>query len=132
MISMLRRLLVGGFALALASCAPEGEELCVHDPPLTYATFGEYFMDQYCAGCHSTQYPSGHPNRNEAPAAVNFDHYEGVLQWAQRLDPVVLGDENGEGATMPPGGGPTEEDLLQFEEWLHCEVLPDAEAEEAR
>ena len=33
--------------------------------------------------------------------------------------------------TMPPSGGPNEEQVRIFEEWLTCGVRPDAEALEA-
>lgn len=110
-------------ALWLVGCAEE--EVCVHDPPLTYDTFGKGFMDQYCAGCHSSLYPDGHPNRTDAPGIVNFDSYGGVVSYAERV--YITAYETG---TMPPAGGPNEEELDRLQEWLRCEVFPDAEVEE--
>lgn len=110
----------------LVGCAQE--EVCVHDPPLGYTDdFGEVFMDKYCAGCHSSQYPDEHLNRNDAPGIVNLDTYGGVLEYAERIYIRTLQSEN---RPMPPGGGPTDEELLRFEEWMRCQVFPDAEVEE--
>ncbi|MCO4744516.1 MAG: hypothetical protein KC912_07005 [Proteobacteria bacterium] len=96
----------------------------MHDPPLDYDTFGKRFMDQYCAGCHSTQWPENHGNRNDSPLTVNFDTYAGVVEWAERA--YIRTYETGD---MPPGGGPTDQDLVRFNEWMQCEVFPDAGVE---
>ena len=109
--------------LFLAGC-PE-EQVCVQEPALTYETFGKGFMDQYCAGCHSSLYPEGHPNRTDAPGSVNFDSYGGVLEHAERVYIAAY-----DFRTMPPAGGPNEEELERLQEWLRCEVFPDAEVEE--
>lgn len=106
--------------LLLVACAEE-PEVCGHEPALTYESFGRGFMEGYCTGCHSSIIP---PNqRNQAPPDVNLDTYEGVLLWADRVqqqtDPRF--------PTMPPGGGPTTPEYELFQEWLACEVLPDAE-----
>jgi hypothetical protein len=106
-------------ALLLAGCMPEEEVVCVHDPPLTYDNFGEGFATKFCTGCHSSLVPEEH--RMEAPGDYNFDTYEGILTWADKIEPVVLDGE------MPPGGGPTEAEKRLFAEWMACDVLPDAE-----
>ena len=103
----------------LWGCAEEST--CSLDPPLNYDNFGKRFMDQYCAGCHSWLHPDEHVNRNDAPGIVNFDTYAGVLEYADRvwIRSVDFGD-------MPPGGGPTTEEMERFTEWMQCEVFPDA------
>jgi len=107
-------------AVLLSGC-PTGQEdpVCVHDPPLTYDNFGRGFMDQFCNGCHSSIVPV--EDRNGAPLDYDFDSYEGVVYWADKIKPST---DNG---VMPPGGGPTEDELATFDEWMHCQVMPDNE-----
>lgn len=106
-------------ALLLGGCLAEEEAVCVHDPPLTYDNFGKGFTTKFCTGCHSSLVPEAH--RMEAPEDFNFDTYEGILLWADKIPPVV------EAGEMPPGGGPTHEEKALFAEWMACDVLPDAE-----
>jgi hypothetical protein len=109
------------FALALGVACAEPESDCLRDPPLTYDNFGEGFVEQFCAGCHSSLTPEVH--RNGAPAGVDFDHYGAVLSWAERIEARVLEPEPAR--AMPPGGGPTEEERERLSEWVRCSVLPD-------
>lgn len=119
------------FALLLAACEPEPEETpCTHDPPLTYENFGRGFTEQYCNGCHSSLVPPNH--RNDAPEEINFDTYEGLLYWADLVqEQTVLVDDpdtvDPYDPLMPPGGGPTQAELVLYDEWLQCELLPDAQ-----
>jgi hypothetical protein len=108
--------------LAVASCGRSDDtgNLCVHDPPLTYDNYGRAYLDQYCNGCHSSLLPEDH--RRNAPMGADFDTYEGVLTWGERL--VIRG--TGEEPTMPPGGGPSPDEVSVFKEWLECEVATDA------
>jgi len=97
----------------------DSDATCAREPALTYENFGQGFMEQYCNGCHSSLVPD--PYRNGAPESVNFDTYAGVLQFQDR----ILARTPLEEPTMPPGGGPTEEDLQMLHEWLACEVQED-------
>jgi hypothetical protein len=90
------------------------------EPPLTYSTFGGGFMDKHCAGCHSSYLPEG--SRGGAPVDVNLNSYPDVLTWVHRVDARGTGEE----PTMPPGGGPAADEVLQLEEWLGCSVWEDA------
>jgi hypothetical protein len=107
------------FALVLGCNDGEEESPCVHDPPLTWDNHGELFLDTYCNGCHSSMVPE--PQRNEAPVGVDFDSYAGALKWASRIQARVPPDA----PTMPPGGGPTYEEYVMFNEWLDCELAED-------
>ena len=95
---------------------------CVHDPAVSWERGGEGFMTKHCTGCHGSLLPS--ELRNGAPVGVDFDSYEGVVTWADRIAARVL---DGVGS-MPPGGGLTDEELGLLDEWLTCEVLPDQRA----
>ena len=106
--------------IALLACAPdEGTGECLHDPPLEYDTYGQGFLEQFCTGCHSSQVPE--ELRNSAPVGVDFDSYGAVLQWQERIRARTEPDA----PTMPPGGGPTVEQLDDFREWLDCSVSRD-------
>lgn len=108
------------------SCAGQPADsaaACDTATPLTYANFGLGFMEKHCTGCHSSLLRPD--QRNEAPVGVDLDSYREVLTWAARIEARVL---DVGGPTMPPGGGPTAEELVMLEEWLRCEVLPDAAA----
>ena len=95
--------------------------LCNHDPPLSYANFGKGYIDFHCIGCHSAELPEGH--RVGAPLPVNFNTYDEVLDWAERIQDrgTRLYSDT---VTMPPGGGPTSSELDMFEAWLECAVFP--------
>lgn len=114
--------------MAALSCGDrEGDSgfSCDRDPPLTYDNFGRGFLGVHCAGCHSALNPDGH--RKGAPAGVDLDTYEGLLNWAYRTEARALGDNPG----MPPGGGPGPDELARLEEWLQCSVFPEIEAAQA-
>jgi hypothetical protein len=116
--------LLAGALLACGEGKDSGEEAgpCDRDPPLTYNNFGRGYLEKHCTGCHSSDMPEG--RRGEAPLGVDFDTWELVLQWAERLQ----ARGSGENPTMPPSGGPDEGERSLFQEWLDCEVFPAAEA----
>lgn len=120
-------LLAAAFAGAAAlSCGDRDGDSglsCDRDPPLTYENFGQGFMGVHCAGCHSALNPAGH--RKGAPAGVDLDTYEGVLQWAYRSEVRAIGDNPG----MPPGGGPSEAERERLDEWFRCSVFPEIEGD---
>lgn len=91
---------------------------CLRDPPLTWDNFGKGHLDKHCNGCHSSLVRDD--QRNLAPVGVDFDSYGEAVFWADRIweRGVVQ-------VSMPPGGGPSTEELDRFEEWMLCEVLRD-------
>lgn len=120
--------------LVLAGCdsaEPAGAEQCSEHAPLTWESWGKGFVDTHCVGCHSAIIPPA--QRRDAPAGVDFDTYRGVILWAERIEERTLtGAREGldSAELMPPGGGPTDEELDMLEEWLHCSVYPDKAAME--
>ena len=90
---------------------------CSHDPPLTYENFGEGFLKHHCNGCHS-QFREYDWQRSGAPSGVDFDEWDTLLEWAER---VLIRTEEG---SMPPAGGPTPDERITFVEWMECEVMP--------
>ena len=108
--------------LALLGCddhllghARRGDVDCSREPPLTWDTFGHGRMKIHCAGCHSSLYTGG--QRKGAPDGVDLDTLDGVVLWVDRvLDRTI------DRRDMPPGGGLSDEDLADLEEWLVCDV----------
>lgn len=112
-----------GLLLLALGCTPEVEDsACDRVPALSYDNYGEGHLNKHCTGCHSSLVPADH--REGAPPGVDFDTYEGVLTWADRI--VARG--TGEAPTMPPGGGPSADEVALFSEWLSCTVIPEADA----
>ena len=93
---------------------------CVRQPPLTYENFGLPIIEKNCAGCHSSLHAG--IDRSNAPVGVDFDTWDGILLWADRIHVRTYED-----LTMPPTGGLTEVELDDFDEWMRCEVFPNAE-----
>lgn len=112
--------------LLLLGCAlggaDTGDGACARVPPLDWDNFGHGFMTKHCTGCHSSLLPA--ELREGAPVGVDFDTYQDVLDQSDR----ILARSVGDAPTMPPGGGPTEEERARLAEWLACEVAADQAA----
>ncbi|MFO0618883.1 MAG: hypothetical protein U0414_40215 [Polyangiaceae bacterium] len=93
-------------ALAQRECPP--------DSVLTYENFGGPFIYSYCSGCHSKDLPEG--MRQDAPLQSDFDTLASTRLWAARIW-ARAADHN---TTMPPIGGPDDEDRERLGEWLAC------------
>lgn len=87
---------------------------CPPDSTLDYANTGEGFIRTWCLSCHSATVTGA--SRQGAPAGVDFDTYDDVVQWLDRIEARATG----ENASMPPAGGVFEQDLVLFEEWVAC------------
>jgi hypothetical protein len=87
---------------------------CPEDSFISYEDFGGPFLITWCNGCHASGLPEG--ERQDAPLGVDFDTIEQIRSQAARIW-ARSGDHN---ATMPPVGGPDEEDRARLGEWLAC------------
>jgi hypothetical protein len=116
-------LLVALFAMGCASGGDTADIDCDRDPPLTYDSWGEGFVSKHCTGCHGSLVTGD--QRNGATVGVDLDTYGNVMVFAERFEARVLDPDWPE---MPPGGGPTEEELQMLREWLTCGVYPDRES----
>ncbi len=120
------------FAMVFVACGvrdtadPSRVADCPHDPPLTWSSFGQGHLEKHCNGCHSSLLPE--PMRNGAPLSVDFDTREAVVNQVDRVRARALGDA----PTMPPGGGPSALELELFDEWLRCDIEPDAVGDASR
>jgi uncharacterized membrane protein len=85
-----------------------------------YENLGQGFMMTWCTPCHHSALVSGgsgeHDPRSGAPEGVDLNTIEDVQLWRDRIMARAIG----ESPTMPPGGGPTAEDLELMYEWLEC------------
>lgn len=87
---------------------------CPKDSPLTADNFGGPFMLSHCTGCHHSSL--GEDERAGAPVGVDFDKLGDVRDHADRIW-ARAADEN---ATMPPLGGPAQDERARLGEWLAC------------
>ena len=95
--------------LLLAGCGNDTRVEC-SESPLTYQTFGDPYIANWCRGCHSEDLiPT---MRQDAPLGVNLDTLDEVRQ--RRAQILEMGDR------MPPTGGPSEEERALMREWLTC------------
>jgi uncharacterized membrane protein len=110
--------LAAAIIAAAASACSSGDTIDTHPCPtggttLTYASFGQPFLDQWCERCHAASAPS----RNGAPPNVTFDTHDDVLKWRDRIF-ARAADHN---SSMPPGpDGPPDADRQRLADWLSC------------
>jgi hypothetical protein len=111
----------------LAGCGTDGAAGGDHPDPvpgpvpstcdqsyLDHGTFGEPFLLDWCAGCHSAALPPR--MRQNAPLDVNFDTLADVRRFADRITARAAGAT----PTMPPAGGPSAEERALLTEWIAC------------
>lgn len=110
-------------AVALAACGvsppppdpmPSGSGVDCTKSVLTYESFGAPFIANWCRGCHSAGLPSD--MRQDAPAASNFDTLAEVHTWSDGIVSLAGSDP----ATMPPAGGPSDDERTLLVEWMTC------------
>lgn len=106
---------------ALPGCAADdGEALPPPDSAqcqqsaLTYQNFAAPFIITWCRGCHGAGLPV--TMRQNAPAGVDFDTAEQVRTAQGR----ILARATGSAPTMPPAGGPSDEERALMAEWISC------------
>jgi hypothetical protein len=94
-----------------------GGDSCNREPPLTYENFGKGLLARHCGSCHS-DFVRG-AQRGNAPLGVDFNNWDFVLQWADRIEVRTI--QQGD---MPPTGTMVQLEKDRLEEWLQCEVFP--------
>ena len=86
-------------------------------PEMSWEIVAKPFLNTWCTSCHASAL---NPNdRMGAPQGVDFDTWEGAAQWSDRIAAV----SHGEGATMPPAGGPTDAEREAIVAWVACGAL---------
>ncbi len=115
-------------AFVLAACGNDvGHDPIIDDddpppPPvskcddsfLDHDNFGAPFVANWCRGCHSSAVPMN--MRQKAPIDVNFDAEGDLVVWSERIKIRAASL----GGTMPPAGGPTQEERELLAEWIEC------------
>ena len=90
------------------------ERPCPDDNELTFSNFGRGFMLSWCTGCHSSSLRG--EERAGAPDGTDFDRLAPIQDFAERIW-VRSADDN---LTMPPVGGPSDEERFLLGQWLAC------------
>ncbi len=109
------------------SCAPP-DESATDPPPEIVAdacedanyVAADSFLLTWCTSCHSSQVVGD--DRYGAPPGVNFDIPASLADWAD-----AAADRTSDGS-MPPAGGPSDEERQALVDWVACDLpgLPDA------
>ena len=84
------------------------------DIPWTYQNVGDPFMRTWCASCHHVDLPQD--QRAGSPLGVNFHSYTEVISQLERIQARTLSEP----MTMPPAGGPSDQELNRLREWIDC------------
>jgi len=107
-------------------CAQDSEVLgpktgtpCPPTSTLTYATFGQPFMENYCTRCHSSTLSGD--DRMGATEYHDFDSRIGVLQVADHIDQAAGSGPEATNDAMPPdGASPSLAEREMLAEWIAC------------
>jgi uncharacterized membrane protein len=92
----------GGDSLGSASCPTGGTKL-------TYESFGQPFVEKYCAGCHSGSKPKD---------GLDLSTIESI-----RTHAGAMYEQAAASSAMPPEGtAPTDDERKQLGEWLGCDA----------
>lgn len=86
---------------------------CVDAPLVTWESYGEAILDEYCQPCHA----SGARDRHGAPVAVTFDTEAEAWAFRQRIVAVISSDP----PIMPPNLPMADEDRYRLQVWLGCD-----------
>jgi hypothetical protein len=111
------------------------EAMCPSPDPmtLTWDSFGQKFMTDYCVACHDSSLVR--TQRNGAPIYHDYDTFAGVLSLPEHIDQYAGSGPVAHNTLMPPGrcpsvkGGsldrdcpkPTDEERTDLSTWLACE-----------
>lgn len=97
---------------------PTGAE-CPPASTLTYASFGQAFMEDYCLRCHSSAVTG--PDREGAPFDHNFDTIAEIRAFAGHIDGMAGSGPDATNDQMPPDGDtPTLAEREMLAQWLAC------------
>lgn len=98
---------------------PPTQATCPPASTLTYASFGQQLMTNYCTRCHSSSLTG--EARMGAPDFHDFDTLIGVQQVAEHIDEVAGSGPAATNEAMPPNGAkPTLEERQKLAEWIAC------------
>ncbi len=81
---------------------------------LTFDTFADGFLRNWRRSCHSSTLQG--QARYGDPEGVDFNTHEDARLWRDRILERATGDD----PSMPPAGGPSEEQRALLREWLQA------------
>jgi uncharacterized membrane protein len=115
----LRLVALLGFALVACNGGKPSGSTCPPGSTLTYQSFGQQFMNDYCGRCHSAIFTGA--QRQKAPDGVDFDTVEMIREQLDDIDTISAAGPDATNTEMPPDTpAPTEEERLKLGEWLAC------------
>lgn len=98
---------------------PPTQARCPTGSPLTYASFGQPFMEAYCTRCHASTLHGA--QRMGAPSFHDFDTLYGIKAVPDHIDETTAAGPAATNTAMPPGGpAPSAAERAQLGEWLAC------------
>jgi uncharacterized membrane protein len=98
--------------LALAACGDNSPGTACDTSYLSYDNFGAPYMSDWCRGCHSADLAPA--MRQGAPVTVDLDTLDEIRAQRSSLELVTTM------ASMPPAGGPSDEERALLMQWLTC------------
>jgi hypothetical protein len=137
----MRFITLGLSLIVAAGCTNSGvptptEAVCPAPDPmtLTYDSFGQKFMTDYCLSCHDSKLKR--TDRNGAPVYHDYDSLSGVLENPDHIDEDAGSGPAATNIEMPPSrcpstpGGPlaidcpkpTEAERQTLAIWIACEI----------
>lgn len=92
---------------------------CPPGSTLTYASFGQQFMESYCTSCHASTLTG--EARQGAPEFHDFDTIGGIRNVAGHIDQMAGSGPNATNTGMPnEDPAPTMAERQQLAEWIAC------------
>jgi hypothetical protein len=92
---------------------------CPSDSTLTYANFGQQFMQNYCLRCHSETLTCD--QRMGAPSDHNFDQLAEIDLLSPHIDEYAGSGPSSTNTHMPPSDPkPSMTDRQKLSEWIAC------------
>ena len=91
-----------------------------------YTTVGAPFIQTWCTPCHHSELTG--EDRPVGSESVNLDSFDLVIEHLDRIELRALGDS----PSMPPAGGPSEDDLKRLTLWIECGALESMAVSESR
>jgi uncharacterized membrane protein len=99
------------------------EATCPATQTLTYANFGQAFMQSYCLRCHSQDVMGN--ARQGAPSDHNFDTLDEIQGLAEHIDEYAGSGPAATNTGMPTDTpSPSTEERRKLSEWLACGAPP--------
>jgi hypothetical protein len=109
----------GGCCSESIELGPPTESVCPPTSTLTYANFGQPFMETYCTQCHASTLTGD--DRMGAPAFHDFDTQLGIQQVMDHIDQMAASGPAATNDQMPiDDPKPTLAERQQLGEWIAC------------